>query len=273
MIYIKNLKKNEKLKLEAVEVLPGGKEVMLPHITLGNFCIMPMAKTIDQHDHPNPDKMADMLLKWYTRTTDSYSEGIYSFARKGHTKRGADNSFYRYIKREIDSITERSSIKGEYEELECCAREMWTLGYEQYKDTFFWSYNLLHGDLHTGNVVSFRGNYRLIDWENLRSGPKEIELAFYLCWDYLRWGDTYRSLDDLIDEISVFVDKRLISAQERDRILYFLIPMWMLILVLYLNNGNLLYEEDRKAACQRIIPLYKQTIFESRPWKEMSNNG
>lgn len=265
MIYIKHLKENEKTKLQAVDVLPRGREVMLPCFLLGNYCIMPMAKAFPVHSRPLPDKMADLLLKWYTRTTGSYSEGIYSFARKGKTKKDAESSFYGYIKREIDCITKETIIRDEYVELERCAREMWDTGFAQYKDTFFWSYNYLHGDLHVGNVVSFRGNYRLIDWENLRSGPKEIELAFYLCWDYLRWGETYRKLDELISELNVFVDKRLVTPQEQNRILYFLIPMWMLLMVLYLNNGNLLFEEERKAACQQIIPLYKQIIFENRP--------
>ena len=272
MIYIKHLKKNEKIKIQAVETLLHGKEVMLPYIVLGNYCIMPMAKAVTVREHPDPNKMADLLLKWYTRTTDSYSEGIYSFARKGITKKEEEMDFYKYIKREMDCIIEKSSIKEEYEELEHCAKEMWNLGYKQYKDTFFWSYNLLHGDLHTGNVVCFRGNYRLIDWECFRSGPKEIELAFYLCWDYLNQGEKYRKLDELISELDIFTEKQLVSLQERDRILYFLIPMWMLIMVLYLNNGNLLFEKERKMACQQIIPLYKEIIFKYRPWKEVSGN-
>lgn len=268
MIYIKKLKKNEKLKIEAVEVLPESKEFMLPHLVLGDVCVTPMAKAISMYQHPDPIKMTELLRKWYQQTVNTYSEGIYSFVRKGRTKRTPDTPYYIYIKREIDSIISATSLKEEYSDLEKLAREMWETGYERYKDTYFWSYNLLHGDLHSGNIVSFRGKYRLIDWENFRSGPKETELAFYLCWDYLRWGEDHRNLQELLHEIDIFLQNGLIHEYEKERILYCLIPMWMLILVLHLNNGNLMFEADRKKACGHIIPLYKKTIFDKRPWKE-----
>ena len=268
MIYIKRLKKNEKIKMQAIETLPEGKKVMLPYIVLGNFCLMPMAKRTVWYQRPDPARMAELLLLWYRRTTNTYSEGIYSFARKGRSRKDPKMPYYRYIKQEIDDLLSNTHVKQEYLKLEELAFQMWEEGYEMYKDTFFWSYNFLHGDLHSGNIVSFRGQYRLIDWENFRAGPKEIELAFYFCWDYLRWEKYERNLQDMMDEMQVFCEKNLINSCERERILYLLIPMWMLLLVVYLNNGKLLYEEERKKVCERIIPLYKKQIYDQRPRKE-----
>ena len=38
-------------------------------------------------------------------------------------------------------------------------------------------YSLLHGDLHIGNIVKRNGNYLLIDFEYLRYGATEFEIA------------------------------------------------------------------------------------------------
>ena len=265
MIYIKKLKKNEKIKMEAVESLPESRKIMLPHVILGDYCVMPMAKKMVWHQRPKPEEIADLLILWYRRTIGTYSEGIYSFARQGRTKRAPEMLYYRYIKQEIDTLLSYTNLTQDYLEVGTLAYQMWKQGYEKYKDTFFWSYNFLHGDLHSGNIVLFKGQYRLIDWENFRSGPKEIELAFYLCWDYLRWEDYEKNLQNMLDEIEIFCKKKLINTCEKERILFFLIPMWMLLLVLYLNNGNLLFEDERKKVCEKIIPLYKKEVYDAHP--------
>ena len=112
----------------------------------------------------------------------------------------------------------------------------------------------------------------MIDWENFRSGPKEIELAFYLCWDYFRSGEKYRSLQEIPAELNIYQKGKLITQPEKERILYCLIPMWSLILVIYLNNGNLRFEKERREASAKIIPIYKRTIFDCHNWEETSAN-
>lgn len=265
MIYIKKLKKNEKVKMDAVKALSEGRKTAIPHVFVGNYCVMPMAKNMVRFQRPDPVKMASLLSNWYRRTTKSYSEGIYSFARQGRTRKAPEMPYYTYLKQEIDSLLLHTTVKQEYLEIKTIARQMWEDGYEMYKDTYFWSYHFLHGDLHVGNIVSFRGQYRLIDWENLRSGPKEMELAFYLCWDYFRWEDDERDFQNLLDEIEIFCDEKLLHRYEKERILYCLIPMWMLVLVLYLNNGNLQFEDERKKVCMRLIPLYKSKVYDHHP--------
>lgn len=263
MLYIKKLKKNEKLKMEAVETLPNSDKIMMPHLFLGSYCIMPMARKMVTYQRPDIEQLTDVLKLWYRQTTSSYSEGIYSFARHGRTSKKGNQTFYSYLKQELDDLWMKTSIKNTYKGMAELALEMWLMGYEKYKDTFFWSYNYLHGDLHSGNIVSFCGLYRLIDWENLRSGPKELELSFYLCWDYFRWHNPQDSLNKMLAEIEVFKSKMLLRTDEIERILYCLIPMWMLLITIYLNNGNLLFEQERTAVCQELIPLYYRTIFKS----------
>lgn len=248
--------------MEAVETLPLGKQIMLPCIFAGNFCIMPMAKSLTKNQRADPEKMAELLLLWYRPTTKTYSEGIYSFARQGRTKKTPGMLYYSYIKQEMDSLFNATTLRPEYAEMEKMALDMWKNGCEKYENTHFWSYHFLHGDLHSGNIVSFRGEYHLIDWECFRTGPKEMELAFYLCWDYFCHPDYPRTLQDMLEEADIFYEKRLISKEEQERILYFLIPMWMLILVLYLNNGHLRMEEERREICKKIILQYKKEIFD-----------
>ncbi len=262
MIYIKKLSANEKIKMEAAHILTEDKKIMLPYVLVGKYCIMPMAKAVVAQRRADPEKIADMLQEFYSRTVSIYSEGIYSFARQGWTRNSPDMPFYRYIKQELDSLYSHTVVKPEYARLEEISRRMWEKGYEEYKDTFFWSYNYLHGDLHTGNIVNFLGEYRLIDWENLRSGPKEIELAFYMCWDYFLYDDHEKNLQSLMNEVNIFETKGLINSGERDRILYLVIPMWMVLIILYLNNGNLMFEDKRKKSCEQLIPLYKSMIFD-----------
>lgn len=268
MIYVKKLKSSEKLKLEAVRALPDGARLMVPCVLAGDLCVMPMARKMTARQRPDPEGMAELLARLYTRTVDSYSEGIYSFVRRGKNKKTPGMPYYQYIKGEVDSLL-AGWVPGEtYAPLAASARRMWEMGSARCRDTAFWSYQLLHGDLHPGNIVTYRGQYRLIDWENLRSGPKEMELAFYLCWDYMRWEDYGKDLDDLVWDLDVFQARQLIHEYERERILYCLIPLWMLIAVHGLDTGSLLFARERTQACRRFIPLYEKEIFDRRPWRE-----
>lgn len=261
MIYIKHLRHNEKIKMQAAETIDEKRAVMLPHIVVGDWCAMPMARGMGKGGRPEPTEFVRLMRQWYGRTTGAFSEGIYSFARQGRTARAPGTLYYRYLGQEVDSLLSQSEILPEYAGLFDAALEMWEQGLARYRDTQFWSYHILHGDLHLGNVVRYRGQLRLIDWENLRSGPKEMELAFYLCWDHFRRSDYPYLVSRIPEEAAVFREEGLINEWEQERILHCLIPLWMLLLVVYLNNGSLLFADERKRACEKVLPQYRKLIL------------
>lgn len=65
-------------------------------------------------------------------------------------------------------------------------------------------YSLLHGDLHIGNVVKKNRKYLLIDYEYLRYGAKELEIANFvissLIWQHKK--SQHRKEVDAVNELS-----------------------------------------------------------------------
>ena len=76
----------------------------------------------------------------------------------------------------INSIVEQTYLDSAIQFSKWCGRN---------RNSFIPEYVLLHGDLFVGNILSYHNAYKLIDLEFLRFGPKELEIAFLLCWDFI----------------------------------------------------------------------------------------
>ena len=157
--------------------------------------------------------------------------------------------FYEYIEREVAELVSKTQIKRELEDIYKICIKQWENSMQKYRDTYFFRYYILHGDVHLGNIVRYKGELKLIDWEYFRSGPKEIEISFYLCWDHLRKKQAKSDVRCVFEELDYCLESNLIDQNEFKRIKEMLIPMWIILSICYLSNGNLLYEKDRIEAC------------------------
>ena len=83
-----------------------------------------------------------------------------------------------------------------------------------------------------------------------------MELSFYLIWCYCQNEQFANDFSQLRLEIEELLIQRLISKDEKERIERLLIPMWFLITICYISNGNLMYAEKRIKALNKYVPLY-----------------
>ena len=255
MIYIKKLNDREKQKMRAINNIPDIRRVALPSVQIGSFSVMPWAKTMSDDRRPAISELIPNLKMLYTIRVPHYSEGIYSFARKGLHSR-TDEEYYKYINTEIELLLEKTTVINDLCDVFIKAKQMWESAIENYKNTYYYRFELLHGDLHTGNIVYYLGKCRFIDWEHIRSAPKEMELSFYLIWCYCQNEQFANDFSQLRLEIEELLIQRLISKDEKERIERLLIPMWFLITICYISNGNLMYAEKRIKALNKYVPLY-----------------
>lgn len=258
-MYVKKLKKNEYEKVSALNEL-NIKEILLPNIVVGPYIIMPTAKPYSNNKRPNVYELSEALKLLYNNKVLTFSEGIYSFARQGKTHKNGCY-FFEYINEEIKYLMSITKFSDELIPFFELSYEMWSEGLRLYQNTRYNCFEILHGDLHKGNILNYNNKIKLIDWEHLRSGPKEIEIGFYLCWDYLQDIKNFDNFETFINELNAFVETQVISFWERHRIVSLIIPMWFLVTLCYLNNGNLLYRENRILACKKVIPTYYQALY------------
>lgn len=261
MIFIKRLKIIEKKKVGQIYEIPEIKRISLPTKIIGDYMIMPWARKIMYNQRPEISEIVELLKQLYVFNQSNYSEGIYSFARMGKNK-NTNELFYEYIEKEIADLVSKTQIKRELKDIYKICMTQWGNAIQKYRDTYFFRYYILHGDIHIGNIVRYKGKLKLIDWEYFRSGPKEIEISFYLCWDHLRKKEKKSDIKCVLGELDYCLESRLIDINEYKRIKELLIPMWIILSICYLSNGNLLYEKDRIEACN----------FWGRKYMEMLEN-
>lgn len=255
-VYIKHMKKNEYEKLEAVQNIPELKQIALPFMLFHNIEVMPCGQKLHYNERPDLKKLIPKLKKLYELRIKNYSEGIYSFARCGINKREQEQYYYRYIENEILSLIKGTRVSENLKNVFIISKKLWDIAIEKYRDKYFYKYEILHGDLHEGNILYWWKNIYLIDWEYLRSGPKEMELSFFLCWHYLQKSSEYSNFELLDKEIEIMKDENLIDNEIANRIKELLIPMWFIVDICYLSNGNLAFAKEREAKIIEIVPRY-----------------
>ena len=260
-MHIKYLKEYEYEKLEAVRTIPELKQAALPFVLLKQAEIMPSGIRLHGNERPDLNRLIPKLKKMYELRVKEYSEGIYSFAKWGINRRGEEKYYYRYIEKEIRSLLQSTEIPLKLKYCFEISKEMWERAIEKYRDKYFYKYEVLHGDLHEGNILYWQGKVYLIDWEYLRSGPKEMELSFFLCWHYLQknMGNIY-GFDVLEKEIKDMEQESLLDIEMSKRIKELLIPMWFLIDICYLAKGKLAFCEERIEKVMEIVPQYAEFI-------------
>lgn len=251
---LKNLPIQKKLNIHEIEVLScitqlNLNSTIIPYRISGN--IMYMAEGV----HPSRENLDivklynECLSKFYSRTSKIPFAGIYAFYGDSGVKYTGSQSFF--IKKQIDALLEYKQIAPELALIcESCRRmfnESIVAAKAKGMDTLHSV--LLHGDLHLGNILLYNGEYKLIDFEYLRYGLKEIELCFVLCWDFIVNENLGRYSSQIISEnLSELVCSGCIEKDSAFMIQEVFIPMFVLLACIY-SSGNIYRDssEIRKA--------------------------
>ncbi len=198
--------------------------------------------TMAKGSHPSrlgldlPKLYRQVLQPMYEIGFDGFSPGIYCFMEAC----GEDGNFAAQL---IQTITQRRSAQtgtrsGELHTVlqQSCQRVLDVL--PRLATSWKPSAVLLHGDLFLGNILEYGNDYRLIDFEYLRAGPREMELAFCLCWDFLSNPELCPYADFVIGrDADALVQCGALDGFTRQLILEGLIPAIVALTCLNIQDG------------------------------------
>lgn len=164
--------------------------IMIPHTLQGNK--LKMVKGV----HPSRLELdfvqlyQNVLCKLYAVKSSNFTPGIYSFFNSficNNNTTAGESLYLDYVVMEQQNIFRNCGkyikpivVRTYSESINQFAK--WC---ERNRNSFMPEYVLLHGDLFIGNILFYHNAYKLIDLEFLRFGPKELEIAFLLCWDFI----------------------------------------------------------------------------------------
>jgi hypothetical protein len=163
-----------------------------------NFKLIPSIKTITQKyyiiEKCKPIKPEDfepshfyelylnLLVPLHRFKRESFTPGVYKYFAQYNLSRETNGQHYvPYIMNELEKIVQNLLIH--FPRLSEDTIFINLVRYLRYNTWYFenWEplggYSLLHGDLHIGNIVKRDNNYLLIDFEYLRYGVVELEVA------------------------------------------------------------------------------------------------
>lgn len=101
------------------------------------------------------------------------------------------------------------------------------------------NFTVLHGDLFNGNIVKYKDKYKLIDFEYLLIGRRELELAFLLVWDFFSNKNIVQYSKIIINrDIELLINNEIINDFEKKEIINFYIPYLFLLSCLNLTDGR-----------------------------------
>lgn len=124
----------------------------------------------------------DVLSKLYTKTYNEWDSGVYAFWHSNTDVNIKAISYQQYLTQELFEIIRLCNVEKDPFTQELFSAVLDFFCKSQREITEF---HLLHGDLYLGNILAFNNSYKLIDFEYVRRGPKNLELAFVMFWDII----------------------------------------------------------------------------------------
>lgn len=145
-----------------------------------NFYLIEKCIPIEEKDFC-PDSFSNISKflseKLYSHTQKGFSKGIYKYFYNQNNN--AEKHYIPYLLKELEESIQHLNLDKDKiitKLLDDCKKRA--------RPFLKWNpkggFNLLHGDLHIGNIVKKNGNYFLIDYEYVRYGTKELEIANFI---------------------------------------------------------------------------------------------
>lgn len=233
--------------------------ITVPYDIKNNKLIMEKGKVCDRLNLDILKLYKECLEPMYKYENKEYSPGIYAFyCCKNNNK--SQKQYITYLKDEFCNI-EKEYKFGLLKKLEKM--------YDECNVKFYKSYNLiletniinnpfclLHGDLFSGNILEYNNKYKLIDFEYMRFGIKELELAFLVSWDFITNKSISKYSKKIINsDVEKLTKAGYITKSQADIIINFFIPMFFMLACLYVSNK--MYK-DGKEITKSIISFYEE---------------
>lgn len=240
MIYEKIITQNEKEILSLLDEM-GLSSITVPYKIVGDRLIMQKAQSLPDIgkaaiDIPRLYRQCLSSLYKYSNTT--FSCGIYGIFRSKNNI-CTETNYFLYLKNEVDRISNelKNYLNPELVLIYKNAINFFEIGLENYRDYFEKKthFELLHGDLFSGNILLYDNKYVLIDFEYMRFGPKLSEISFLLLWDIITIPRLNKKASLLDDDIDKLRNNNIITDEEKMVLKKVYIPLYIALICLYVS--------------------------------------
>lgn len=259
---IKKFLSNEENEIFSLLETLGLQNITVPYSRNENTLTMEKGKTLLYDSIDLAKLYFDVLYKMYSYRNTKYSKGIYCFLQSSQCEEVKAKNYYEYLKEEIDCIEKKYivtidvSLQEIYYKLLAISRD----NLDKYKKYFIGltEFELLHGDLFSGNILQYNERYVLIDFEYMRFGPFISEIAFILCWDIISDVESCWNIRLLYDKIQSILINNIITEEEKEIILNFYIPLYSSLAMLFVSAGKY---DNSNIIKKGLVKFVKQYCF------------
>lgn len=207
-------------------------DVTIPYTLCGDSLVMEEGRQVDRQKCSVESIYRSCLKKLYSFRQTSFSPGIYAFYGAPISPKKGE-SYSEYLRGQIKALQPeiRANVAQEQIAIADAAYARLVSNFKEHyaKIESVNSFELLHGDLHIGNILEYRGEYRLIDFEFARFGPKACEIAFLLCWEYIVGLRDCRDISSIDEELQSLCRCQAISSDEVILIKQIYIPIFIVL--------------------------------------------
>ena len=225
----------------------------LDHITLverldGKFLTEKKGKSVSYSSLNIVMLYKTCLSRLYSVESDKWTGGIYSYweviSEKG-------NDYWDFILLQVEYIVEKAKLRPDP------LIQQWIASIKEYINDNPESpqkFQLLHGDLYLGNILLYRRQYRLIDFEYLHFGSKMLELTFLLFWDAISETDLENRNKRLVEvpkKIKKLKQAGIIDKIDEEQIFRLYLPLISVYAYCECELGELAFGEERKKGITR----------------------
>lgn len=248
------MKRNKELSEHEVQIFDclaalGLSDITVPYTLNGASLIMENGRQIDRRECSITKLYQDCLKHLYSYTQRDFSPGIYAFYGGAIIpKKGEKYADYLYeqIKSLHPQVARLSvpDLASLVMKVFCCLERNLDNLYSLISGID--SFELLHGDLHIGNVLEYMGNYRLIDFEFVRFGAKSCEIAFFVCWEYIVGLRDCSDISSIDEDLSALLKISAITYNEATLVKQIFIPLFIILAAI--SADNLIYHDSAEVS-------------------------
>lgn len=211
-------------------------------------------------------KMYNEAIKpFHNIQVDRFSPGIYSFM--GSNKAFNEMDYIKYLLFELNEIVELTSSKGDNKVLKGVLYNIATITLENLKrnNIEIKDFCLCHGDLYNGNILLYDNKYALIDFEYLRFGPFQMEMAFFLFWDVITTNDKNmyeKGILTLHNNITELMNNNIINKFDYNLIINLYLPLLLCCSLQYCECEKYVFNEKIQAGihyfCKNDFDMFRE---------------
>lgn len=239
-LFTKRLGEQEKTALNVLRNC-GLSHITIPYFVKDTTLYMTCGTPVDAGRLSTVQLYRECLKDLHSVTAPAFTPRIYAFYGTDlHPYAG--ERYGAFLKRQVDAL-QAGKGSSQYKIINTvysyCAQAL-AQGFVKHRAALdsLTSFSLLHGDLHCGNILELNGIYKLIDFEYLMFGPRQVEIAFLLFWTFISGEEPFPNSALLRKRISVTCAEMELDSEAVAQIEDVFFPLFLFLVADSLTKGR-----------------------------------